>query len=178
AAARASPARRRSAEEPLPRSARRKTLKNPKRGQNKFQDKTISSTPRERGLSLFPEICSDPFLADVLAEELQGSFARLLCRRLVVRAALVAVEAVVRRVDEDLVLLVLLGELLHSGDRDHRVLLAEVRHHRHLGLDVGVVENAAAVVGGRRDQAARLRRRHPGDEAAPAIADDPDLAAL
>ena len=37
-----------------------------------------------------------------------------------------------------------------------RVLLAEVAHHRHLGLDVGVVEDAAAVVGHRGRQAAQI----------------------
>ena len=79
-------------------------------------------------------------------------------------------------VDEDLVLRVFLGELLHPGDRNVLVLVAEVAHQRHFRRHVRVVEDAAAVVGHGAGEARYLVRRHPGDKAAPAIADDADLA--
>src|SRR5882762_1694113 len=104
------------------------------------------------------------------------ALARLLGRGRVIRPAVIAVEAVIRRVEEDLLLRMLGGELLHAFGRDHRVLLAEVAHHRDARLDVGVVEDAAAVVRHRGSQPRHLCRGHPRDEAAPAIADDADLA--
>jgi len=69
-------------------------------------------------------------------------------------------------------------EGLHALDRDVRILVAEMRHRRHRGLArrLAADRHAAAVVGDRRRQAAYFLGRAPDQEAAPAIADDADLA--
>ena len=91
-------------------------------------------------------------------------------------SALVAIEAVVGSVDVDLLAALLRGELSYAFDRDHAVALAEVGHHRTARHEVRVVEHAAAVVRHRAGDPRQLRRRHPREESAPAIADDADLA--
>src|SRR5436309_2087559 len=82
----------------------------------------------------------------MLAQELQRARARELRALRVVRAALVAVEAVARRVDEGLRARVLRRGLLRRFDRDRLIGLAPVERHRALRLFTGVVRDSAAVV--------------------------------
>ena len=115
----------------------------------------------------------------VLGQEHQGALQRLLRRRRVVAGALVAVEAVVRRVHQHLHLRVRGLQRLHAVHRHGRVVVGQVRHHRHAGLagDFGRLRHAAAVVRHRRRQAMGLRSGPPGPQTAPAVADDADFSA-
>src|SRR5439155_8381376 len=83
---------------------------------------------------------------DVLAKELERARARELRALGVIRATLVAVEAVAGRVDEGLRARVLRRGLLRRVDRDRLIGLAPVEHHRALRLFAGVVRDSAAVV--------------------------------
>src|SRR5438445_12309405 len=84
--------------------------------------------------------------AHVLAEEFERALAGELGCRGVVALALIAVEAVIGGIHEDLHLRVRSRELLYAGDGKHRIALAEVRHERAFGLLVAGVQDAAAVV--------------------------------
>src|SRR5262245_42367152 len=79
-------------------------------------------------------------LLQMLLEEVHGALPGGLGARLVEAAALVAMEAVTGdRVDEDLaVAAALLLDHVHVGHRDGLVGLAEMHHHGHLRLLVGV----------------------------------------
>src|SRR5205085_481352 len=79
-------------------------------------------------------------------------------------------------VDEDLVLRMFFSQLLHALDRDMLVLVAEVAHHRHLGLQVSVVEDAAAVIRRCCHQPVYLGGGQPRHQPAPAVADHAHLA--
>src|SRR5262245_20044616 len=98
------------------------------------RDKSITRTPlrgpRASGVTIF----FAGFLANVLAEELQRARHGLLGGRGVVAAALVAMEAVIGRVVEDLHVGMELPELVHVRHRDVHVLVAEVQLGRHVGL--------------------------------------------
>ena len=61
-------------------------------------------------------------------------------------------------------------------DRNHRVLLAEVREHRAAAAARRSPRHAAAVVGRRAREARQAARPPPTRRAAPAVADDADLA--
>src|SRR5579872_545278 len=98
--------------------------------------------------------------------------------RLVVALPLVAVEAVVGGIDVDFDLRVGGGDLFHPCDRDMLVLLAEMQHRRDLRLQVLEPDDPAAVVADCGAQAVKAPRRHPGESAAHAEADDGDLASL
>src|ERR1035437_5461506 len=87
-----------------------------------------------------------PRSADVLSQEFERALAREPGGRRVVGPALVAIESVVRWIDEDLLIAVLRSELFHALHRDHRVAFAEVAHHRAAQHDIGIVEDAAAVI--------------------------------
>jgi hypothetical protein len=91
----------------------------------------------------------------------------------VVRAALVAVEAVASGIEVHRGAAGM-GALqrLDALHRDVRVLFAEVAEHRAPGCDGGAVGHATAVVRHRGRQAFELARSQPGEQAAPAIADD------
>src|SRR5262245_8121770 len=115
------------------------------------------------------------FLANVLAEELQGARHRRLRRRRVVAAALVAVEAVVGGIVVDQHVGMGLAQLVHMRHRDVHVLVAEMHHGRHLWLLALGAVDAAAIVG-RHRIGPEPGRRQPGDGAAPAVAGDRDLA--
>ena len=73
-------------------------------------------------------------LADVLAEVKEQALPRGGCRTGVPGTALIAVAAMVGRVEMDLDLRMDLLERLHALDRDVRILIAEMRHRRHRGL--------------------------------------------
>src|ERR1043166_4055405 len=114
----------------------------------------------------------------MLAEKGQRALPRELgCCRLIA-LALVAVEAVLRVVDEDLRLGVVLGELTDAGDRDSRIALAKMTHDGTLRLFLARVGNAAAVIRHRAGKAGQSRGAHPGDVSAPAITDDADATSL
>src|ERR1700716_2207101 len=113
-------------------------------------------------------------LPDVLAQELERARARELRALGVIRAALIAVEAVAGRVDEGLRARVLRRGLLRGVDRDRLIGLAPVEHDRALRFFAGVAGDAAAVVAHGARQAREARRRHPRDRPAPAVADDAD----
>ena len=74
---------------------------------------------------------------------------RELGRRRIVRRPLIAVEAMIGGVDEDLRLRMRDGEFANAGDGNDRVALAEVRHHGALRALGGGVEHPAAVIGHR-----------------------------
>src|SRR5437667_4347934 len=114
--------------------------------------------------------------ADVLAQEFQRTLARELGCRGVVALALIAVEAVIGGIHEDLRFRVRSRELLYAGDGKHRIALAEMRHERAFGLLVAGVEYPVAIVREGTGESGRARGTHPDDEAAPAIADDADAA--
>src|SRR6478609_3616088 len=118
------------------------------------------------------------YLSEVLAEVEQRAFERGRGGASVVGAALIAVEAVVGCVEVDLDFRMRLLEGLDALDRDVRILIAEMRHRRHRGPArwLAAHRHAAAVVGDRRRQAAYFLGRAPDQEAAPAVADDADLA--
>src|SRR5207247_1394177 len=103
------------------------------------------------------------FLADVLAKELQGAFPREPGGRRVIRAALIAVEAVVGGIDMNLRLGVRRGELLDGSDRNHRVALAEMREHRASRRLADSIGDPAAVVRDSAGKTGHARRAHPGD---------------
>src|SRR5438477_9606312 len=118
-----------------------------------------------------------PSLPDVLLEELDGALHRLVGARLVVRGALVTVEAVTGRVDVLGQVRVLLLDLLPVLLGNRRVGLAPVEDHRALRLLGRRIGDAAAVVGDGRRHAVDARRGQPRDRAAEAVADHPDLEA-
>src|SRR6266446_3835029 len=97
-----------------------------------------------------------PPLPDVLLEELDRALAGLVRARLVERAALVAREAVARRVHVLLEVRVVLLDLLPVLLGDGRVGLAPVEDHRTLRLLRRRVADAAAVVRDVRLLVARL----------------------
>ena len=115
----------------------------------------------------------------VFSEEGQRALACQLGRGCVPGAAVVAVEAVLRRVQVHLDLRVRLLEGFDAVQRHPLVAVGQVRHHRHLGLarDFVRLRHAAAVVGRGGRQAIQRARRAPGQQSAPAVADDADLAA-
>src|SRR5689334_18281933 len=79
-------------------------------------------------------------------------------------------------VDLDLAALLRLADLVDLGQRDGVVLLAEMhddRAFRTLGRDRA---DTAAVIGRGGGEAVEPRRGHPGEKAAPAIADDAESA--
>src|SRR5215207_1021071 len=138
------------------------------------RDRSITRTPfrgpRASGVKLF----FDGRLANVLAEELQRARHGLFGGRGVVAAALVAMEAVIGRVVEDLHVGMELAELVHVRHRDVHVLVAEMQLGRHLGLLVLEAVDAATVV--TRDSVGlEPGRGQPGDGATPAVAGDRDL---
>src|SRR2546430_12427908 len=102
-----------------------------------------------------------PPLPDVLLEELDRALAGLVRARLVERAALVAREAVARRVHVLLEVRVVLLDLLPVLLGDGRVGLAPVEDHRTLRLLLRLVADAAAVVCGGRRHAVGARRCQP-----------------
>src|SRR6185295_3650771 len=114
-------------------------------------------------------------LADVLAEELDGALAGLTRARLVEGAALVAAEAVAGRVDVHRDLRVLSRDAIPVVLGDRLVGLAEMEHHRALGLLAGGVGHAAAVERRRGGHAVDPRGGQPRDRAAEAVADHADL---
>src|ERR1700744_2732976 len=88
--------------------------------------------------------------AHVLAEPRGGAVPRLLARRLVVAAALVAGEAMAGAlVDVDVAIPALLLDQGDVGHRDRLVLVAEVQLRRNLRLEVDVLGDLAAVVADR-----------------------------
>jgi hypothetical protein len=94
-----------------------------------------------------------------------------------VTATLVAVESMTRRVNMDFDSLVPRRPYfvdLRKGDR--MVGLAKMELHRAVGFLARNAADAAAVLGRRGGKALESRRRDPGEKAAPAIADDADLA--
>src|SRR5262249_5996244 len=116
-------------------------------------------------------------LSDVLLEELDGALHRLIGARLVIRRALVAVEAVAGRVH---VLSQLRRVLLHLlpvllGNRCVR--LAPVEDHRALRSLRRGFGNAATVIRDRGGDTVDPRRGEPRHGAAEAVADDADLEA-
>src|SRR5215217_1998123 len=144
---------------------------------------TLPATRRERSITRTPlrgprawgvKDFFEGRLANVLAEELQRARHGLLGGRDVVAAALVAMEAVIGRVIEDLHGGMELAELVHVRHRDVHVLVAEMHLDRHLGcLALGAVDAAAIV--GRHRVGLEPGRRQPGDGAAPAVAGDRHL---
>src|SRR5213593_1674313 len=118
-----------------------------------------------------------PPLPDVLLQELDRALHRLVGARLVVRGALVAVQAVAGRVDVLLEVRVLLLDLLPVLLRDGGIGLAPVEDHRGLRLLRRGVRDAAAVVRDRGGDAVDPRGREPRHGAAEAIPDDADLEA-
>src|SRR5205809_2835595 len=116
-------------------------------------------------------------LPDVLLQELDRALHRLVGARLVVRGALVAVEAVAGRVHVLLQVRMVLFDLLPVLLRDRRVRLAPVEDHRALRLLGRGIRDAAAVVRDRRRDAVDARGRQPRHRAAEAVADDADLEA-
>ena len=118
--------------------------------------------------------------AQVLREESQRALACELGGGFVVRATLVAVEAVVRFVDVHGHTGLRLLEGLYGVERNPVVLLAEVRHHRHgwVARRLGAGRHAATVVRRGGGQALERAGRAPGQQTTPAIAHDADLASL
>src|SRR5205085_6564267 len=114
-------------------------------------------------------------LPDVLFQELDRALHRLVGARLVVRGALVAVEAVAGRVHELLQVRVLLLDLLPMLLGDRRIRLAPMEDHRALRLLGRGIRDATAVVRDRRGDAVDARGRQPRHRAAEAVADDADL---
>src|SRR5271157_5660177 len=109
--------------------------------------------------------------ADVLAHPGDGAFACELRRGGVVAPALVAVEAVLGRVEKHPHLGVRCGQFLHAGERDGAVALAEVGAYRTARLLGDRVGHASAVVGDGTGEARYARGAHPTQVAAPAVAD-------
>src|SRR5438552_15974488 len=116
-----------------------------------------------------------PALPGVVLEELDGALAGLVRARLVERAALVAREAVARRVHVLLEVRVVLLDLLPVLLGDGRVGLAPVEDHRTLRLLRRRVADAAAVVRDGRRHAVDRRCGPPGRAPARAVADHADL---
>src|SRR5262245_22184192 len=102
--------------------------------------------PRASGVKAFRE----GFLANVLAEELQRARHGLLGGCGIVAAALVAMEAVIGRIVEDLHVGMELSDLVHVRHRDVHVLVAEVQHGRNGRLLALQAVDAAAIVTGHR----------------------------
>src|ERR1700758_3179730 len=111
-------------------------------------------------------------LADVLAQKVERALPRQRRSSGVVALALVAVEAVLGIVEEDVDFRMRLLEAAHACDGDRGVALPEVSHDGALRLFIDRFDHAAAVVADRAGKAVEPRRRHPGHEATPAIADD------
>src|ERR1051325_1590943 len=128
------------------------------------RDRSITRTPfrgpRASGVKLFLE----GRLANVLAEKLQRARHGLLGGRGVVAAALVAMEAVIGRVIEDLHLGMELPELVHMRHRDVHVLVAEMQLGRDLRLLALQAMDAAAVIA-RHGVRPEPGRGQPGDGA-------------
>src|SRR3989442_7102531 len=82
----------------------------------------------------------------MLAQDLERARARELGALGVVRAALVAVEAVPRRIGEGLRARVLRRGLLRGVDRDRLVGLTPMEHHRAFRFFAGVGWDSAVVV--------------------------------
>ena len=78
--------------------------------------------------------------------------------RRVVALPLVAIEAVVGGIDVDLDVRMGGGDLFDPGDRDVRVLLAEMEERRDLRLQVLLPDDPAAVIADRGAEARKLRR--------------------
>src|SRR5271157_3823777 len=85
--------------------------------------------------------------AHVPAEPGERAFARELRRGGVVGAALIAVESVLRGVEMDLHFRVRRGKLLHAGQRNRRIALAEMGHYRALRPFGDRLGNAPAIIG-------------------------------
>src|SRR5438105_4961640 len=100
---------------------------------------------------------------EVLPEVTQRPLTRERRGGSIIRSALIAVETVIGGVDEHLDIRVRRGKSLDAIDRDHRVPLAEVRHHRAFWLLVARLEHAAAIVGNGAGEAAFAAGTHPGD---------------
>src|SRR5215469_13054889 len=114
----------------------------------------------------------------MLAEEIEAAAERQLRRAGIVAAALVAIEAVPSGIDMERDLGMRSAHLLHVGHRDALVGLAEVQHDRHARLLVGMRSDRPAIITDSGGDAAQPRRREISERAAPAIADDADLADL
>src|SRR5262245_38520699 len=114
--------------------------------------------------------------ADVPGEELEAAAQRELRRGRVVAASLVSVEPVIGVVHMDHDSRLRFADLVDVGQRNVRVLRAEMHHHRALGFPVELAGNAAAIVGDRTGDTAEIGRGEPCDQAAEAIADNADLA--
>ena len=87
---------------------------------------------------------------------------------------MIAVEAVLGVVEEKLPFRVRRGELSGACHRDRGVALAEMRHDSAFRLLATGLEHAAAVIRDSAGEAGEPGGAHPGDESAPAIADDAD----
>src|SRR5205814_344893 len=129
-------------------------------------------TVKERWFSA----CAPYGLSDILRQPAERALPGRLVRGFVVASALVAAEAVARVIDVDLAIRPLLLDDLDVRHRNRLVLIAEVQERRHLRLEVGVLRDVAAVVADRGGEPVELVRRHEGDGAAHAEADDADLA--
>src|SRR5215470_12554424 len=146
-----------------------------------FLERTLPSKDQTCALrrGLWKQIpCKRPDLrsAEVLVEEFERPFARDYGRVRVVALALIAVETVLGTVVHEYLDLAVRGlELAHAVDGNRRVPLAEVRHHGALRMLIGCLRYAPAVVGDGATEAVEPCRRHPGDETAPAIADDSNV---
>src|SRR3954469_21476706 len=115
--------------------------------------------------------------AEMRFQEGDGALPRDFRALRVVAAALVAIEAVAGRIDVDLDAARMGGaQLVDVGERYGMVGLAEMRQHRAFRRLLRNRSDAAAVVDHGRAEAGKPGRRNPGEEAAPAIADDPDLS--
>src|SRR5882672_2189682 len=112
-----------------PKSASCKVRMLPATSRDRSTTRTPFRGPRADGVKGF---CAG-FLANVLAEELQRARHGLFGGRGVVAAALVAMEAVIGRVIEDLDVGMELPELVHMRHRDVHVLVAEMHLGRHVG---------------------------------------------
>ena len=91
---------------------------------------------------------------------------------------MIAVEAVVGVIDVHLDFRVLSLERLDALERNQVILFAEMRHHGHLGDAGGFALgcHTTAVIGHRRCQSLEGAGGAPGQQAAPAVAHDTDLA--
>src|SRR5438552_4431922 len=126
----------------------------------------------------YPRCSRHPTNADlsayVLAQERERALPCEPGRLGVVALALIAVEAVLGVVEEELRFRMRCGEMPRARHRDRGIALAEMRHERALGLLAPSLEDSAAVVRDRAGESGQPGSAHPGDESTPAVYDNAD----
>src|SRR3954452_23104780 len=115
--------------------------------------------------------------SQVFGKESECARLSFLRARGIVAFPLVAIEAMVRRIDKDRDFRMRGLYLFDVAQRDVFVALSEMQHDRRARLLVEHSRNSAAIIADGSRNAGKARCRRPGERATPAIADDTDTAA-